>query len=268
MSNLPPEITIEIYSNLSTCSDITALNGTSRLLYQIWFENAATISGAVLSRSIECYESLLELLELEKHVLAIPRDTSETSAILKALQQAQEQAQDHVSESRKNSYRGTPSSPHPFREVLNRNANLIAKANMASYACKAYELAKFLSDSSKLKGRKDIIAAYYNVWTVTTLKRRQAQRERLHAASKQEFDAMTKMTVFLAMERSDAKKLALGIVQRKFGNNRWLYGYDVNWRKALITNGEASGYQEAANWVRATQAYWISRRWVVEETRI
>lgn len=64
-SDLPPEVIIGIFSCLHDHHAITALNLTSRKFYEIWKLNTATITKAVLSRAIKCFDLAQELLALQ-----------------------------------------------------------------------------------------------------------------------------------------------------------------------------------------------------------
>lgn len=68
ITDLPSEVILRIYRHLAGRSEIIALNSTSRMYYWIWRMNVACISSAILSRSINCYNSVLEVFEVEERV--------------------------------------------------------------------------------------------------------------------------------------------------------------------------------------------------------
>ena len=61
VSDLAPELILQIFKSVDGASAITALNATSRKFYKVWRANAASISDAVFSRTIPCFDDAKEL---------------------------------------------------------------------------------------------------------------------------------------------------------------------------------------------------------------
>ncbi|MCJ1454650.1 hypothetical protein MMC28_005003 [Mycoblastus sanguinarius] len=66
ISELAPELILQIFESLNNYQDITALNATSGKFYSIWQLNAVPISNAVFIRSIDSFDDALELLDAQR----------------------------------------------------------------------------------------------------------------------------------------------------------------------------------------------------------
>lgn len=95
--------------------------------------NAASISEAVLSRSIDCYNSALEFFEVEERVKQIHCIIIPQSAALKRMRVAQNQARDVVLQGRRNDCCDHISSDALYLGVLYRSDELLSMARDASY---------------------------------------------------------------------------------------------------------------------------------------
>ena len=133
IKNLPPEIILQLYCHLHSPYEIAALNSTSQMYNCIWRRNAASISGAVLSRSIKCYNSALELFETEERFKQIFAIVLPQPAILKRMRMAQKQAQDIVRQGCRIDRCDHMSSHETHQGVLWRNTRLLFAARQASY---------------------------------------------------------------------------------------------------------------------------------------
>lgn len=82
MDDLAAEIIVQIFKNLDTRFTITALARANRRCYQVWKDNAATISDAILKKEIHCYPDAVHLIYCQhlkdEPELAFSRDYSQT----------------------------------------------------------------------------------------------------------------------------------------------------------------------------------------------
>lgn len=101
LEDFPSDLIIEIFEALDR-SAITAFNLTARKFYLIWHEYAFTISKTVLAREVSCYDSAIELVNIQNS--KTPRQ--------------------HDDE---------------YMTVLARNQNLLENATKVSLACKYHE---------------------------------------------------------------------------------------------------------------------------------
>lgn len=208
ISDLPPELILQIYTNLPTPSLITFLNRTSRKFYQIWYRDAATISGKVLSRSLEHYDTLLELRELSCLIdLGYSFGYEELEDIARFQAQAQKGARNHVAEARSKGYRGLSSSHVMLGTVVNKNKDLMSNARIAAHLCVLYEQSASQGtsmttgqDPGRLTERRDILAAFYDMWIICVLGLLTVGRERLEATDKKALDGMVKVARFLVFD--------------------------------------------------------------------
>ncbi|CAD6586740.1 MAG: hypothetical protein ASARMPRED_002813 [Alectoria sarmentosa] len=236
LSSLPPELILQIYTHVPAPSSIRTLNLTCRFLYHVWYENACTISGAVLSRSLDHYDILLELCDLDRainHSVAWKSQPHATRLVFFAV--AQKQARAHVAEASRKGYRGPSSSHVLLRTVTHRNERLLKMARSAAHACILYEepaarqttstAGPYASQPIK---REELLAAYYGIWILSILSYDTVPLERVKATSKRELEAMLTMTRYLLGDCPDAEKCRLGIAHLEF-------------RRGLEGSGEEEG---------------------------
>ena len=230
MTDLPPEIILQIYTNLPTASSITALNHTSHYLYNIWTENASSISGAVLSKSIPHYDSLSEIIELgpkegERYTLW---SSWSNDAIMEFLTNAQTRARKLVASAHEKGYQELSSNQVSLREVGEKNQRILHMARLAAHLCTLYQKAAederttTGEDSGKLTLRGEILDAYYGIWMLTILLkypfRMKLLREvvfllenRVKALSETAIKAMLSVTRFLLYDSSGDDRRSLEI---------------------------------------------------------
>ena len=222
ITNLPPEIILQIYRHLDSPSAITALNSTSRMYNWIWRVNNASISGAVLSRSIDCYNSALELFEVEErvkqvHCIAIPQ-----SAVLKRMRVAQNQARDVVLQGRRNDCCDHISSDTLYLGVLYRNNELLSIARDASYLLGLIENRAVYSGGTSLDDfdrhvappSQDIIVAYHELRILIRLRYLEAMQTRLKTMCREETRRMLHVATYLVCDCPDKDKIRLRISRK------------------------------------------------------
>ena len=69
LSDFPAELLIQVYKSLDNVKDITALNLVSHQFYDLWFSHTLSISDAVFSRTIKCFDLARELVELQEKII-------------------------------------------------------------------------------------------------------------------------------------------------------------------------------------------------------
>ncbi len=151
LEGLPTEIILEIYKHFDHISQIVALNSTSRMFYEIWRLDPATISSAVLPRSIEFYDATVEIEEAEERQQKL--DPYGRCDPLKALERL-------LSDCLATSPISSNVAAYAATLASNRRLVCIAqKAEMIPELCKGYFLQKI--------GRERIILAFYQIWHFT-----------------------------------------------------------------------------------------------------
>lgn len=222
ITDLPPEIILQIYGYLACPSEIAALNSTSRMYNWIWWMNASSISGAVLSRSISRYNSALELFEVEERIKQIYCIILPQSAILKRVRVAQKQARDVVRQGRRNDRRDYTSRDVLYRGVLYRNGELLSAARNASYLLGLIENKVVCSGGTSLADfdcqfalpRQDIIFAYYELTILIRLRILEAMKVRLKNMCKEKIRMMLYVATYLVCNCPDRDKIRLGISRK------------------------------------------------------
>lgn len=68
LTDLAPELLIQILKSADNFADVTSLSSTSRKIFIIWKTNVDAICEAVLPRIVDCFEQALELLAAQKKV--------------------------------------------------------------------------------------------------------------------------------------------------------------------------------------------------------
>lgn len=66
LTDLAPELIIQILKSSDSFADLTSLSGASRKLFIIWKTNDDAICEAILARSVPCYEQVQELLAAQE----------------------------------------------------------------------------------------------------------------------------------------------------------------------------------------------------------
>ncbi len=181
--------------------------------------NAASISSAVLSRTIECYNSALELFEVEERVKQIHCIRLPQSAALQRMRVAQIQARDVVLQGRRNDSCDHISSDTLYREVLNRNTRLLCAARDASYLLKLIEnKVVYIGGTSQddfdrqvAPPKQDIIIAYHEVMILLSLRFLEAMKARLQYMGKEKIRKMLYVATYLVCNCPDKDKIRLGI---------------------------------------------------------
>lgn len=66
LTDLAPELIIQILKSSDSFADITVLSSTSRKVFIIWKRSVDTICNAVLKRTVPCFAQACELVDAEK----------------------------------------------------------------------------------------------------------------------------------------------------------------------------------------------------------
>lgn len=222
ITDLPAEIKLQIYRYLDSSLEITAMNSTSRMLNWIWRINAASISSAVLSRSIEYYGSALELFEVEERVKQIHCIILPQSAVLKRVRVAQKQARDIVRQGCRNNRCDHTSSDVLYRGVLYRNDQLLSAAKDASYVLGLIENRVVYSggsspddfDSQIARPSQTTIVAYHQLIILIRLRLLEAMQARLKTMGKKEIRRMLHVATYFVYHCPDKDKIRLGISRK------------------------------------------------------
>ncbi|KAK3175176.1 hypothetical protein OEA41_002422 [Lepraria neglecta] len=129
LSDLAPELLLHVYKCLNNIKDIVALARTSHQFNKIWKSNTASISNAVLSRTIECFHDALKLVRVQQN-------------------------------QRKSD---------PDHAMLKRNLLLLSNATLANktYPKIAEDLSQ-LRDVGMDTDTRDLTQAFYRIWTIAT----------------------------------------------------------------------------------------------------
>ena len=219
ITDLPSEMILRIYRYLDGPSEIIALNRTSRLYYWIWRMNAASISGAVVPRSIDCYISALELFEVEERVKQIQSIMLPRCTFLKRSRIAQRQARDAVKQARRKDHWHHISNDGLYQGVLYRNGRLLSAARNASYVLDLIEKKVVYSGGTSFDGLaghvtpsgQNIIIAYHELVILQRLGMPQAMEDRLKSMSKRKIREMLYVATYLVCHCPDKHKIRVGI---------------------------------------------------------
>lgn len=245
ITNLAPELILQIYQHLEQSRDITALNSTSQKLYSIWHLNAHSISDVVLPRAIDCYDSALELLEIQERVQGVDLGSAEPLPTIH-LREIQQQAKTCVLEARTNGYWGRFSGHIPYQTVLDHNKEVTTIARKASHASSLFErgvLADSVSHLLRYPGhlsREDFSASFYRLCMLATLESNEAMASRVHSMETEEVDMMVEVAAYLAWWCPDKDKVFLGLSYRskkkwrQTGRPAWQCRMDIRWQQAFI----------------------------------
>ena len=192
------------------------------MYYWIWRLNAASISGTILSRSIDCYKSALELFEVEERVkqihcisgVILPQFT-----VLKRVRVAQREAREVVQQGRRNDRWDHISSDALYRGVLYRNGRLLSMAMDASHLLGLIEnkvvhdggTSQVGFDRQLTPSSQDIIIAYHELIILARLRSLKAMKDRLQAMCKQKIRKMLYVATYIVCDCPDEDKIRLGI---------------------------------------------------------
>lgn len=66
LTDLAPELIIQILKSSDSFADVTSLSGTCRKMFIIWKTNVDTISEVILARTVPCYAEALELIDAQE----------------------------------------------------------------------------------------------------------------------------------------------------------------------------------------------------------
>ena len=219
ITDLPSEMILRIYRHLDSPSEMIALSSTSRMYYWIWRMNAASVSGAVLSRSIDCYKSALELFEVEERVKQIHGVIIPQFTVLKRVRVAQRQAREVVQQGRRNDRWDHVSSDALYRGVLYRNGRLLSMAMDASHLLGLIENKVVHDGGISLIGfdrqltptSQDIIIVYHELIILTRLRSLKAMEDRLQTMCKRKIRKMLYVATYIVCDCPDEDKIRLGI---------------------------------------------------------
>ena len=220
--DIPPEIILQIYRHLPSPSAITALNRTSRMYNWIWRINAPSISAAVLRRGISCYDSALELFEVEERVKQIHCLVLSHYAVLKRVRVAQQQAREAVRQGRRKDRCEHTSSDMLYDGVLYRNRQMLSAARNASCLLRLIENKVVFRGGPPLENidgqiappSRDIIVAYYEIMILMRLRLLKAMNARLKTMCKEKIRKMLYVATYIVCHCPDKDKIRMGISRK------------------------------------------------------
>ena len=241
ITDLPAEIILQIYGCLDSPSEIAALNSTSQMYNWIWRKNTASISSAVLSRSINCYNSALEQFEVEERVKQVYCLIIPQSAVVKRMRIALRQARDAIRQGRCNDRWDHISSDALYRGVLYRNRELLSAARDASYLLGLIENGAVHSggslddfDPQIAPPSQEITVAYHELIILIRLRLLKAMKARLKTMCRTKLRKMLYVATYLLCHCPDKDKIRLGISRkvtlRVFPCNWAIDDWELNFR--------------------------------------
>ena len=238
ITDLPAEIILQIYGHLDSPSEIAALNSTSRTYNWIWRMNIASISNAVLSRSIDCYNSALEQFEVEERVKQVYCIILPHSAVVKRVRIALRQARDAIRQGRSNDRWDHISNDVHYRGVLYRNEELLSAARDAAYLLglienKAVHCGGSLDgfDPQIAPSSQDIIVAYHELIILIRLRMLKAMSARLKTMCREKLLKMLCVATYLLCYCPDKDKIRLGISRKAtLPVLPWIDDWDLTFR--------------------------------------
>ena len=223
ITNLPPEMILRIYMHLDGPSEIAALNRTSRVHYWIWRMNATSISDAILPQYIECYNSALELFEVEERVKQIHCIMLPQFAVLTRIRVAQREARDVVQHGRRNDRHAHISRNTFYGGVLYRNERLLTASKDASHLLGLIENRVVYNGGTPSDGfvrdqaapsSHDIIIAYHELVILRRLRSFKAMNHRLTTLGKHKIQKMLYVATYLVCYCPDNDKIRFGISRK------------------------------------------------------
>lgn len=181
--------------------------------------NAASISGAVIPRSIDCYISALELFEVEERVKQIQSITLPRCIFLKRTRIAQRQAREAVKQARRKDHWHHISNDGVYQGVLYRNGRLLSAAKHASYVLDLMEKKVIHSGRTSFDGLaghvtpsgQNIIIAYHELVILQRLGKPKAMEDRLKTMRRRKIREMLYVATYLACHCPDKHKIRVGI---------------------------------------------------------
>lgn len=211
LGNLPTELILEIYRHFDHVSQIVALNSTSRMFYEIWRLDPASISSAVLPRSIDYYDATVGIQEAEERQQKL--DPYRRCDSLEALERL---------------LSGCLATSPVASDIAAYAATLASNERLVRIAQKA----DTISESSKTSclqsiGRERIIHAFHRIWHFTIRNSRDYKQLKadlrasvadgddrdtfLATIDEQERDDMAQVVRFLVFECSGKELVQLGV---------------------------------------------------------
>ena len=181
--------------------------------------NAASISGAVVPRSIDCYVSALELFEVEERVKQIQSIMLSRCTFLKRTRIAQREARDAVKQARRKDHWHHISNDGLYRGVLYRNGRLLSAARHASHVRNLIEKKVVYSGGTSFDGLaghvapsgQNIIIAYHELIILQRLGVPKAMDDRLNSMSIRKIREMLYVATYLVCHCPDKHKIRVGI---------------------------------------------------------
>ena len=131
LTDLAPELIIQILKSSDSFADLTSISSTSRKMFLIWKMNIDSICEAVLARTVPCYAQARELIE------------------------AQEKAE------------GDEYSVIGYQSAIDRAKWMFKDADIAAYAVDVFQ--EMIFRKMTRADQKDFIRAYYRATTLATL---------------------------------------------------------------------------------------------------
>lgn len=149
LTDLAPELIIQILKSSDNLADLTSLGSTSRKLFIIWKTNDSAICEAVLTRSVPCYEQILEQLQ----------ELSSAQAAVWGV------------ESDEYSVFGFQSASDRAKRIL-KEADTAAKAlvYLENDICKLWVSNELPDERLTLAERTDFVRAYHRAVTLVTIR--------------------------------------------------------------------------------------------------
>ena len=181
--------------------------------------NAVSISSAVLSRSVECYNNVLELFELEERLKQIHCVVLSQCAVLKRLRIAQREAREVVQQGPRNDRWHHMKDVALYVAVLYRNYRLFSMARDASHVLDLIERKVAYSggtipndfDRKVTPSRQNNLIAYHELAFLIRLKLSKAMEDRLETMCKRKLRQMLYVATYLVCYCPDEDKIRLGI---------------------------------------------------------
>ena len=242
LSDLAPELVLQIYTHLPTPSEITSLNLASRYFYQIWYQNASSISGAVLSHYISLYDTTLKLRKLDQLVnYSTARHSASTAVRLEYLASAQTQVREHVASARRDDHRPHYTSSVAFRGVMEKNKELLRYARVGARARMFYQQAACKEGSvtarqrNKSSRREYFLGAFYKIWMLKIANCNSVRFELLKAMRAEVREDVVAVSECLQYDSTPEAMVDLGIGVQYFvpGNGMWMGSLDHEWAMAF-----------------------------------
>ena len=181
--------------------------------------NAASISGAVIPRSIDCYISALELFEVEERVKQIQSIMLSRCTLMRSTRIAQREARDAVKQARRKDHWHHISNDGLYRGVLYRNGRLLSAARHASHVRDLIEKKVVYSGGTSFDGiaghvtpsGQNIIIAYHEIVILLRLGMPKAMENRLENMDKRKIREMLYVATYLVCHCPDKHKIRVGI---------------------------------------------------------